>query len=429
MRLIFSLFFLFLIFHTSLAQKIVIRRLLIEGNKVTQSWVIQRILEFSPGDTVTLQQINEANERLSQSSLFSAVSIYTGSQIGEEVDLIVKVKEKWYVYPFPVFGLKDRDWKKFYGGLGIRDNNFLGRNEKLACLFALGYDPFISVAFTSPWVGRRSNYLFSIKGDISRGRLPLTKSEDYASNLDNLYGDVSIGLTRLFGRTLTTTATLAYNYVLGNSTGTLSTISVTGRDVFASAGLNMIFDNRDVKWFPAGGGIVNIGISKFGLGESQVNFSRFEFDLREFASIYPRVTIAARVHGNLAEGPLIPPYYNVFIGYGERIRGMFSTIQEGQSIVGSNLELRFQLFKNVLLNFPLNLIKDLNHIEFQVYWSFFGDAGETFQKGDMPSFSRLLYGYGCGLSFVMPFNLVAQLAIARGNSGNFETIIVLGETI
>ncbi|MGC8654214.1 MAG: BamA/TamA family outer membrane protein, partial [Candidatus Kryptoniota bacterium] len=399
------------------------------GNKVTKSWVIQKLLGFSHGDSVTPADLAAATQKLYKSDLFSSVSVHAERLVGDEADVVIEVKEKWYIYPFPVIGLRDRDWKKFYGGLGIRDNNFLGRNEKLTFEFALGYDPFVNVTFISPWVGNSHNYLLTLRGNISRGRLSLIESQDYASNLDNLYGDASVSLTRLFGSTITASGMLAYNYVLNKSTGNTTTVSVTGRDVFASAGINMIFDTRNVKWFPTRGDFISIGFNKYGLGESQVNFARFELDARKFISISPSVSFAARIHGNIAEGPTIPPYYDVFIGYGERIRGMFSTIQEGQSMIGSNLEMRFLLLRDVPLDFPFGLAANSNPIKLEIYWSFFGDAGETYKKGDVPSYNRLLYGYGGGLTFVMPFNLVAQLAIARGKGRNLETILVLGATI
>jgi outer membrane protein assembly factor BamA len=435
MRFILILLFLFVLIHYSLASwidpfnEVIVRNIVIEGNKITKPWVIQRFLGFSQGDTITTDQFTAATQRLYESDLFSSVTVRAENRIGKEVDVVIQVKEKWYIYPFPVIGLRDRDWKKFYGGLGIRDNNFLGRSEKLACLFAIGYDPFISITFTSPWVGRSYNYLLTLGGNISRGRLSLIQSEDYASNLDNLYGDASITLTRVYGSTVSAACMLAYNYVVNKSEGVTTTVSATGRDIFASAGFSFIFDTRNVKWFPTRGEFVNIGIDKFGLGESQVDFARFIFDARKFIPITSSISVAARLHGNIAGGPVVPPYYDVFIGYGERIRGMFSTVQEGQSIIGSNLEMRFRLLKDVPLNLPISLVDDLNHVGIGVYWSLFGDVGEAFQKGNMPSYDRLLYGYGGGLSFVMPFNVVVQLAIARGNSRKLEAILVLGTVI
>ncbi|MGC8653232.1 MAG: POTRA domain-containing protein, partial [Candidatus Kryptoniota bacterium] len=73
MRFAFLIFFLFVIIRYSFAcwidpvHGITVRRIIIEGNKVTKSWVIQKLLGFSRGDVVTPADLAAATQKLYKS--------------------------------------------------------------------------------------------------------------------------------------------------------------------------------------------------------------------------------------------------------------------------------------------------------------------------------------------------------------------------
>jgi len=45
--------------------------------------------------------------------------------------LLVEVEERWYIWAFPVLGIAERDWSKWYYGGGVRHDNFRGWNERI----------------------------------------------------------------------------------------------------------------------------------------------------------------------------------------------------------------------------------------------------------------------------------------------------------
>src|SRR6266487_2884891 len=117
----------------------------VEGNKRTKPYIIERELPFKSGDSIYLPELVKAFEisrqQLINTSLFVDVVIALKSFRGYQVDIVIEVKERWYVFPIPYFKPIDRnlnEWaKQGYGvdrinyGFKFTYNNFTGRNDKL----------------------------------------------------------------------------------------------------------------------------------------------------------------------------------------------------------------------------------------------------------------------------------------------------------
>jgi len=408
----------------------VLDRIIVEGNSITKPYVITRELPFKQHDTVSSAKIEEGRKKLVDTGLFTDVLTQNEPVGGDTIDLLIYVREKWYIWPYPVAGFRDRDWSKFYAGAGAVDLNFRGAAERLAFAFALGYDPFVGVIYRNPAVGNDKRYLFGIGGSYSRGSNFGLESGFSNGEYNDDFGSIYIEGGRRLGEHVTATAQLGYNYVGANSTEYSGlVVSPTGKDIFSSLKLRYVYDDRDFISYASSGMRTDIEYEKFGLGESQVNFARFAFDLRNYFEVISPIVAAVRIHGNLAEGPVIPPYDLVYYGYYERIRGMFNDTLVGESLAGANVEIRIPLIKELVINFPFEILKQYISNRIGIYWTFFGDAGETSGKSLEMSLHRLVYGYGGGLSLALPYNIVIQADYARGSDGHWEFILDFGETI
>ncbi len=407
----------------------VLDKIFIEGNKTTKPFVILRELPFKPGDTVSTREIEFGRERIYSTGLFTRVQVQPEPVSKNKIDLLIYVEERWYLWPYPVVGFQDRDFRRFYWGAGIMQLNFRGRDEQLAAMFALGYDPFGAVMFRSPSIGPRENYIVSMGASYSQGRNVGIQPGAASGEFNATFGELHADIGRRFGIFSTVTLGTSYNYVSRNSDTTGVTLSPTGTDVFASLKLSYTYDSRNLKNYATQGSYFYLALEKFGLGESVVDFGRLSFDARDYTSFLERLTLATRVHGDLAEGPRIPPYNHVFIGYFERIRGMFNTVSEGQSIVGANMELRIPIIKQMYIEIPDFPLKEFISNRIALYWSFFADAGETTGKGLHVNIDNALYGYGGGLSLLLPYDVILQFDYARGSDRHWEFIFDFGATI
>ena len=407
----------------------VLHKIIIEGNKITRDYVILRELPFRSGDTVTSGELEYGRERLYSTGLFTKVLFQPEPVVKNGIDLLIYVEEAWYIWPYPVVGFQDRDWKRLYIGAGIEDLNFQGREERLAGSFALGYDPFAAVSFNDPYFGPGRNYTLSMEGSYSHGQNSGVQTGSASGQFDDSFGNIRLEVGRRFGYYSTLTLGTAYNYVARDIDTTNLVLSPTGTDVFASLKLAYTYDSRNLRAFATRGAYVYVALEKYGLGESLVDFGRLSLDARDFLSLSGMFTIAARVHAKLSEGPQIPPYNEVFLGYNERIRGMFNTVSQGQSIVGANLELRIPIIRQMYFDIPDVPLRQYVSNRIGLYWAFFVDAGETMSKQLNFNFNGALYGYGGGLCLLLPYDAVIQADYARGSDSRWECILDFGVTI
>ncbi len=411
------------------ASSYVLDKIFVEGNKTTKTYVILRELPFKTGDTVTTKELEYGRERIYNTGLFAKVLMQPEPVSRTHMNLLIYVQEIWYIWPYPVLGFRDKDLKRFYGGAGVVDLNFQGRDQNLAGMFALGYDPFAAVKFSDPYFGPNKNYILSLDASYSHGRNFGVQPGNASGEFNDTFGEMQIEAGRRFGIYSTLALGASYNYVRTDNPDADLVLSPTGKDVFASLELSYTYDSRNLRSYATNGAFVGISLEKHGLGESIVNFGRLAVDARDFLPLSSMFILATRVHANLAEGPRIPPYNHVFIGYSERIRGMFSTVSEGESIVGANMELRIPIIKQMYLEIPNFPLKQYISNRIALYWDFFVDAGETTGKHLHIKINDALYGYGGGLSLVLPYDAVIQADYARGSDRQWQFVLYFGTSI
>ena len=126
------------------AQDIVIGSLTFEGNKLTRERILLREITFREGQTIQEEKFAEHLERskgnLWNLLLFNFVEIDTCSYGTNEVEVVVRVIERWYVWPIPFVDFADRNlsewwetkqWDRLDYGTDVKWSNFRGRQEEL----------------------------------------------------------------------------------------------------------------------------------------------------------------------------------------------------------------------------------------------------------------------------------------------------------
>jgi hypothetical protein len=164
----FLVFLLLAISHTLKPQDtlLLVRDISLEGNKITKDKIIFREINFSTGDTIGEKQFKRAlissRENLLNTSLFNFVDIFDSIYLTDnvkQVDIKVKVLERWYIWPFPIFELAERnfstwlqdmDFKRVNYGVKLDWNNFRGRKERLKLLLQFGYDEKLGMSLFCP---------------------------------------------------------------------------------------------------------------------------------------------------------------------------------------------------------------------------------------------------------------------------------------
>ncbi|MDD8019170.1 MAG: BamA/TamA family outer membrane protein, partial [Bacteroidota bacterium] len=243
-------------------------------------------------------------------------------------------------------------------------------------------------------------------------------------------GSLSIGKRYTNFTSITTTLEYLNLNVSDNKAG--RTLSPNGTDNFFSLSSSYRYDTRDLADYPRIGTLIGISISKVGLFDGIVNYQRVGVDYRRYIPMYNDVVLAARVFANLASGGRIPNYGHVFFGYGDRIRGYFNKILEGEQIVGSTVEFHIPIIEPSYIRIEEIPIEQFKDFRYALYFAVFADAGTTWYRDEPLALNRFFSGYGVGLHLNLAYSVVARVEFAIPYAYSFsrgEIIFDLGAAL
>ncbi|MEK7250051.1 MAG: BamA/TamA family outer membrane protein, partial [Bacteroidota bacterium] len=284
------------------------------------------------------------------------------------------------------------------------------------------YNPSFAFQFSDPWIDRDNNLYFS--GGLSFSRIR-NKSAIAAStgDFDELHYDINASLGKRFTIYNTAGINLGYQMVEVTENQPGRTVAGNGTDRFLYGSISFSHDSRDLRDYSTQGTLVGLYITKYGFGESELSFTRFGADLRRFTPLPFNFTFATRVHGSIVSGGVIPTYARSYFGYGERIRGYFKTVFEGENIAGTSLELRWPLLKPRTIMFSaVSIPQEFAVWRFGISLALFADAGTTWFRGDNVSINSFASGYGGGIVFLLPYDFVVRTEYAWNEYGKGQFV-------
>ncbi|MEO5888806.1 MAG: POTRA domain-containing protein, partial [Ferruginibacter sp.] len=175
--------------------KLVVRSIIIKGNKKTKDYMILREIQFKPGDSIIIGTLNDAfqlaRQQVYNTTLFHEVKMDLAMISAYEIDVIVTVRERWYLFPLPQFQIVDRsfnEWLVKYKGDLSRVNygvkfvhyNFSGRRDPLRIFLINGYTKNLAFSYSQPYSNRALTQGFGVGGGFSQSR-----EMAYKTSVDN----------------------------------------------------------------------------------------------------------------------------------------------------------------------------------------------------------------------------------------------------
>ena len=104
----------------SVSQNLIIKNIFIEGLKTTKENTLLRELNFQEGDTINIKDlesiIEENKSNLLNQWLFNFVEFNPIIQ-KKYIDILIKVTERWYIWPYPIFEIGERNFNVFWDTL------------------------------------------------------------------------------------------------------------------------------------------------------------------------------------------------------------------------------------------------------------------------------------------------------------------------
>ena len=431
---------------------VTIQSITIEGNEKTRDYIILRELDFAVGDSVYVPNLGELLERsqnnLLNTSLFNLAEANVSQWDSKKgvIDIIIKVKESWFIYIVPIGELADRNfnvwWNEFNGSLkrvnlGVRMQhlNMTGNNDRIKFLAQFGFTPKFELEYVFPYINKaktlgasfnifrsvnketgyinENNRLKFFKQDEmrmlrrNRARLSLNYRPNlYASHtFDVEFQDNQIN--SLIG------ADLNPNYFLEGRTDQL----------FLSFNYKFSYDERDVKIYPLSGIYGEVEVKKSGLGLfNDVDLLTVSPVLANHFRVFPWLSIGNSLSAKISLIRNRPPYFiNRGLGYGNNyVRGYELYVVDGQDYLLTKNSAKIKVFEKQFDLGNIMFIDQFRQLPIRLYFSLNFDAGivnDQFYAANNDFTNRLLYGGGPGIDLIMYNNFVFQFELSTNHLG------------
>ena len=399
--------------------------IIVAGNENTRSYVILDEMSMKPGSPVTAGAIAYDRNRIYSLGLFTSVEIFYDS-LGTTRFLYVEVKERWYIIPVPILGFRDGDpHKPFYGG-GLLHSNFRGKNQKLYGSVIFGFDPALSLSFTDPMFDREDNVYFGSSLSTGTVRNRSLVESALTGDFDERHFDLNIGSGKRFNLFEVAGINFGVHDVRISSYRTGRTASTDGEDLYLYVTASYLYDTRDLREYATQGSMVSLSVTKNGLGEGDVDFTRLDGDARKYVPLSGEFSLAGRIHGSVVSGTVIPTYARLYFGTRERVRGYYTTVREGENLAGGTLEVRYALMSPRTFVFStIHLPAEFAVWRFGISLAIFADTGIAWFRSERIRPESFSSGYGAGIHFLLPYGFVFRTEYALNDMGRGQFIFDL----
>lgn len=432
--------------------KMYVDSIIIKGNKKTRNYIILRELKIKQGDSIIagnlFKLIEDSKILIYNTNLFSEINIQPSLIKPSKLTLYIALKERWYIYPNPIFSLTDRtfsEWWNLYNAdlgrinYGVRFTHFnvSGRADQLKINMLNGYNRNIYAEYTNPYIGSKLNEGFSVGVNYIQN-----KEFPYKTTYDNRllqfkkgnYSKESISILGLYkirrGFYKKHTFTIQYNYIRVNDSVTNSKYNPDYFNSnkpyvsFVDMGYGFQYLNVDNINFPLKGKTYNVFVSKRGLGFSGgINSMTFDLSYKRYYALKKNFYFNWQVFSRMRL-PFDQPYINQrAMGYGGYfLRGLDKYVIDGVASGLTKLTFTKKIFSfKIPVPFHFNAIPN---IPISLYAKTYSDLGYTYAKKEFNTRlnNLFLYTAGCGLDILSlyDFNISMEYSFNQlGEKGLF----------
>ncbi len=440
-------------------EQLTVGEIIIEGNYKTKAKIITRELSFKTGETYQRYQLDSMfvwdRNRIYNTNLFNEVSIDILDSLGSPVDIKIKVDERWYFYPFPIFRLVDRnfnDWwvnrnrdlSRVNYGLKLTQFNFRGRGEILRLWLQTGFETVLNLLYNIPYIDKKQQHGLLISSSFFETKnVPVVTRDNirrFISSEENVlrraytnsvqhsfrssfysFHRTTLGHVRL--DVADTVASINPNYLGDSQT----------QQQHVWLGYSYTWDKRNNRNYPTNGEWYQLGLFKHGLGlyDNGVDFWRARMNLTKYWEFKDNFYFVSNITGLSTFPANDRSYFNYYsIGFLKQvIRGFDLRIIEASSYVLQRNEFKHQLFGrkyNIKKVMPL---RQFQTFPITVYGKVFYDQGYAIgypnYDGSDPLTDEYLYSLGTGIDLVLVNDITFRFEFSRTSENETHFFINL----
>jgi outer membrane protein assembly factor BamA len=413
----------------------IVRHIVIFGNKKTRPDIILREIPFKEGEAHMLpdlvKKFETARRQLMNTTLFHEAVVALKSFEGYNIDILVEVKERWYIFPIPYFKPVDRNLNQWlveqnaslqrvnYGGK-LLYNNVTGRNDKLRFWVINGYTKQLAFNYDRLYIDKQMKWGMNVSFALGRNReinyrtfndkQTFLKTDTYIRNF------VSASAELTYRKAIYTRHRFGIGYISEQVSDTVLKLNpdyfnYERRSVrFPELYYNMTYYNVDYIPYPTRGYAAEVMINKRG-------FNKF-FNLTQLtakgSANWPtgkRSFFSLNAYGTV-KIPFSQPYFSQrLLGYNDiYMQGYEYYVVDG--VAGGYLKASFAR-KLVKFNVKLPGTKKIapQRIPFNIYARVFGNTGYAYHPNPINNglSNKMLYSAGMGIDITTIYDFTFRI--------------------
>ena len=424
---------------------VIVGKIEITGNKKTKESIILREIPFKSGQTYSLKELVEkfeiARRQLMNTTLFNSVIVAAKNIEGNKIDVSVEVKERWYLFPVPVFKPIDRNLNQWLVeqnasldrvnyGIKLYYNNVSGKNDKLKLGLINGYTKQLSLSYDRLYIDARLKWGFKFSFAAGKNReinyntindkqVFLKDENNYVRNFTNANAELT------YRKAIKTRHSFGISYAAEGIKDTIVSLNPSyfksGRNSISFPGIyyNMTYYDLDYIPYPTKGYAAQVSISKNGFNNI-IDLWQLHVKGSGTWPLSAKTFLNLNVYGGI-KLPFKQPYFNQrFLGYGDVfMQGFEYFVIDG--VAGGYLK---TTVTRELLNFAIKTPagkkgREAQRIPFRIFGKVFGNSGYVHaqQPGQNSLSNKMLYSGGFGIDILTFYDVTFKLEYSFNSLG------------
>lgn len=457
-KAIFSIFLILLgCFQFSFSQSVTVTSIQIRGLNRTKESIVLRELTFGVGDTLVQNDLGDVLEKnrnnLLNLGLFNEASFNVSEWDTDldQIQIIIDVKESWYIYLLPILDLADRNFNVWWNthhhsfdrlniGAQLDFLNFTGHNDKFKAKLQFGYTPKQEIEYRFPYFNKRQSLGLTVSVLHSEN-----KEINYVT-IDNKEQFLKLDKGKLQERwnsevSLQYRPSIYLRHEISASYEYLkmdSAILEYNPQLFRNGGVRhqaimmryaFEYDDRDLKIYPSRGIKYQFETEKIGWGKNDdentmTATASMEWNGQMGKHFQQRLSGI----GQYSLSRSRPSYIHYRgLGYAQKfVRGYELYIVDGLDFVVGKYQLSYNLLQTKISMGQLIPVEQFRTMPLQLFLSLHLETGyvnDPYTGGENPLANNWIYGGGGGLDILLYHNFLFQLNLNTNHRGEWGFFI------
>lgn len=455
LSLLLSLMSMTLVAQQDSSSYVVIDDIVLQGNDVTEPSIIYRELVFSVGDTIPRNLLREmmkvSEENIRNTTLFNFVELELMEKEADEVAVLIKVTERWYIWPYPYLVYSDRnlnawyeadDFRRFSYGFDLGYKNFLGLKHSLKLTAIAGYNQNYGFSYDVPYLDKKQSLGLEFGGGYKRDKevayATIDNKVKYFNADDEFARQTVYAFVKpyyRFGFRNRLFLSLEYNDAIFNDSlmSLNDDFSNPLGTRFQYLSLSVVFKNdfRDEQNYPLNGHYFEVLMQKNGLGvfdtEPDGFYGKITFDW--YQPIKGRWYWATNVTTKLSPDHETEFFLNQGLGYkNDYVRTYELYVIDATNFALMKNNLKFAILNPTTRYIPFIRNERFGKIHFALYANVFFDCAYSWGVPEnrlSPLDNRFIFGTGVGVDFVTYYDKVIRFEYGVNDMGETGLFIHL----